>query len=180
MDDHDTFCRSCRRTFVRWLLSTAAATRHPISTTFIAASSTAIIALKKLLEIKAPDVIVRNEKRMLAGGRRCAHRQLRSLRHAAAFGSAPPAPFARRHVERQAGPFPPEPARQARRLFRPFSYRRRSEASRSTRWAFRSAWRSSFSVRSSISEIIKQGLAHNIRSAVAVHGRTHAGGARHS
>ena len=33
-----------------------------------------------------------------------------------------------RHAEGQAGPLPPEPARQARRLFRPFGHRRRSGA----------------------------------------------------
>ena len=36
------------------------------------------------------------------------------------------AEVARRHAEGQAGPLPPEPARQARRLFRPFGHRRRS------------------------------------------------------
>ena len=37
-----------------------------------------------------------------------------------------PAEVARRYAEGQAGPFPPEPARQARRLFRPLGHRRRS------------------------------------------------------
>ena len=43
----------------------AAALPHPTSTTSIAASSTAIIVLVKLKEIHAPDVILRNEKRIL-------------------------------------------------------------------------------------------------------------------
>ena len=38
------------------------------------------------------------------------------------------AEVARRHAERQAGPLPPEPARQARRLFGPFGDRGRSRA----------------------------------------------------
>ncbi len=39
-----------------------------------------------------------------------------------------PAEVARRHAEGQAGPLPPEPARQARRLFGPFGDRGRSRA----------------------------------------------------
>ena len=39
-----------------------------------------------------------------------------------------PAEVAVRHAEGQAGPLPPEPARQARRLFRPFGHRRRAGA----------------------------------------------------
>jgi DNA-directed RNA polymerase subunit beta' len=79
--------------------------------------------LKKLMELRAPDVIVRNEKRMLQeavdalfdNGRRgrvlrgTNNRPLKSLRHA----------------QGQAGPLPPEPARQARGLFRPLGHRRR-------------------------------------------------------
>ena len=38
------------------------------------------------------------------------------------------AEVARRHAQGQAGPVPPEPARQARRLFRPLGHRRRSGA----------------------------------------------------
>ena len=37
----------------------------PISTIFTAGSSTATIGLKRLLELNAPDIIIRNEKRML-------------------------------------------------------------------------------------------------------------------
>ena len=83
--------------------------------------------LKRLIELRAPDIIVRNEKRMLQesvdalfdNGRRgrvitgANKRPLKSLE---------------RHAEGQAGPLPPEPARQARRLFRPLGHRRRSGA----------------------------------------------------
>ncbi len=43
----------------------AAASPPPTSTTSIAASSTATTGLKRLIELRAPDIIVRNEKRML-------------------------------------------------------------------------------------------------------------------
>ena len=83
--------------------------------------------LKKLIELHAPDVIVRNEKRMLQeavdalfdNGRR--GRVLRGRQQ-------PPAQIAFRYAQRQAGPLPPEPARQARRLLRPFRHRGRSRA----------------------------------------------------
>ena len=78
--------------------------------------------LKRLLELGAPDIIVRNEKRMLQeavdalidNGRRGRpvtgpnNRPLKSLSG---------------HAEGQAGPLPPEPAGQARGLFRPLCYR---------------------------------------------------------
>ena len=74
--------------------------------------------LKKLLELHAPEVIIRNEKRMLQeavdalfdNGRR--GRVLQGLEQ-------PPAEVALRHAQGQAGPLPPEPARQARRLLGP-------------------------------------------------------------
>ena len=83
--------------------------------------------LKKLLELKAPDVIVRNEKRMLQeavdalfdNGRR--GRVLRGANNR-------PLKSLSRHAQGQAGPLPPEPARQARRLLRPLGHRRRSGA----------------------------------------------------
>ncbi len=83
--------------------------------------------LKRLIELRAPDIIIRNEKRMLQeavdalfdNGRR--GRVITGRQQASAE-------VARRHAERQAGPLPPEPARQARRLFRPFGDRRRSGA----------------------------------------------------
>ena len=83
--------------------------------------------LKRLLELGAPEIIIRNEKRMLQeacdalidNGRRgraiAGHRQ-------------PPAQVPERHAQGQAGPLPPEPARQARRLLRPLGHRRRPGA----------------------------------------------------
>ena len=83
--------------------------------------------LKKLIELRAPDVIVRNEKRMLQeavdalfdNGRR--GRVLRGANNR-------PAEVALRHPEGQAGPLPPEPARQARRLLGPLRHRGRPRA----------------------------------------------------
>ena len=60
-----------------------------------------------------------------AGSGRCAVRQ-RPPRPRHHRRQQAPAEVARRHAEGQAGPLPPEPARQARRLFRPFGHRRRS------------------------------------------------------
>ena len=60
-----------------------------------------------------------------AGSRRRAVRQ-RPPRPRAARRQQPPAQVALRYAQRQAGPLPPEPARQARRLFRPFGHRGRS------------------------------------------------------
>ena len=80
--------------------------------------------LKKLMELHAPDVIVRNEKRMLQeavdalfdNGRR--GRVLRGTNNR-------PLKSLVRHAQGQAGPLPPEPARQARGLFGPLGDRRR-------------------------------------------------------
>jgi DNA-directed RNA polymerase subunit beta' len=77
--------------------------------------------LKRLLELGAPDVIVRNEKRMLQeavdslidNGRRG-----RAQRQAQAEEPVRPA-------QGQAGPVPPQPAWQACRLLRPLGYRDR-------------------------------------------------------
>ncbi len=81
--------------------------------------------LKRLIELKAPDIIVRNEKRMLQESVDALVRQWppRPRHHGRQQASAE---VARRHAERQAGPLPPESARQARRLFRPFGDRGRS------------------------------------------------------
>ena len=76
--------------------------------------------LKKLIELHAPDVIVRNEKRMLQeavdalfdNGRRGAH---------SAGREQSSAEIAVGYAERQAGPLPPEPAWKTRRLFRTFA-----------------------------------------------------------
>src|SRR4029079_14991212 len=94
--------------------------------------------LKKLIELKAPDVIIRNEKRMLQeavdalfdNGRR--GRVLRGANNRprvrrAARREHPSAEVAVRHAQGQAGALPPEPARQARRLLRPLGDRRRAE-----------------------------------------------------
>ena len=62
-----------------------------------------------------------------AGGRRRALRQRPPLARRARPGQ-PPAQDPLRHAQGQAGPLPPEPARQARGLLRPFGDRRRSRA----------------------------------------------------
>ncbi|MBK7165526.1 MAG: DNA-directed RNA polymerase subunit beta [Candidatus Microthrix sp.] len=62
-----------------------------------------------------------------AGGRRRAVRQ-RPPRPAGHRPGQPPAEVAVGHAEGQAGPVPPEPARQARRLLRPFGHRGRPDA----------------------------------------------------
>ena len=48
-----------------WFSSTAAASRRATSTTSIAASSTATTASSDCMALNAPDIIIRNEKRML-------------------------------------------------------------------------------------------------------------------
>ena len=58
------------------------------------------------------------------GGRRAVRQRPSRPRHHRRQQAA--AEVALRHAEGQAGPLPPEPARQARRLFRPFGHRRRS------------------------------------------------------
>ena len=83
--------------------------------------------LKRLLDLGAPEIIVNNEKRMLQeavdalfdNGRRGPARDR---------AGQPRAEVAVRHAEGQAGPVPPEPARQARRLLRPLGDRRRPVA----------------------------------------------------
>ena len=62
-----------------------------------------------------------------AGGRRLAVRQRSSWPSGDRPGQ-PPAQVDLRHAQGQAGPVPPEPARQARRLLRPFGHRRRPAA----------------------------------------------------
>jgi DNA-directed RNA polymerase subunit beta' len=80
--------------------------------------------LKRLIELRAPDIIIRNEKRMLQesvdalfdNGRRgrvitgANKRPLKSLSG---------------HAQGQAGPLPPEPSGQARRLLGPVGHRDR-------------------------------------------------------
>ena len=84
-----------------------------------------------------------------AGSRGRAVRQ-RPPRPRAARRQQPPAEIALRYAEGQAGPLPPEPARQARRLLRPFGHRGRSGTEAATSAVFPRRWRSSCSSRSSI------------------------------
>ncbi len=83
--------------------------------------------LKRLIELRAPDIIIRNEKRMLQEIGRCAFRQ-RSPRTGHHGGQQAAAEVAFRHAEGQAGPVPPEPARQARGLLGPVGHRHRTGA----------------------------------------------------
>ena len=114
--------------------------------------------LKKLMELRAPDVIVRNEKRMLQeavdalfdNGRR--GRVLRGTNNR-------PLKSLSRHAEGQAGPLPPEPARQARGLFRPLGHRRRPGTQAATSAVCRRRWRWSCSSRSSITSSKRRATA---------------------
>ena len=81
--------------------------------------------LKRLIELRAPDIIVRNEKRMLQEAVDALVRQRPPWPHHHRRQQAS-AEIAVRHAEGQAGPVPPEPARQARRLFGSFGHRDRS------------------------------------------------------
>ena len=80
--------------------------------------------LKRMLELGAPDIIVRNEKRMLQEAVDALIDNGRRGRPVTGPGNRPlKIPF--RSAAGQAGPLPPEPAGQARGLFRPFGYRGR-------------------------------------------------------
>ena len=83
--------------------------------------------LKRLMELRAPDIIIRNEKRMLQESVDALFDNGRRGRVITGANKRP-LEVARRHAEGQAGPVPPEPARQARRLFRPFGDRGRPRA----------------------------------------------------
>ena len=83
--------------------------------------------LKRLLELKAPDIIVRNEKRMLQEAVDSAARQ-RPPRQGDDGRQQASAEVARRHDQGQGRPLPPEPARQARRLLGPLGHRGRPAA----------------------------------------------------
>ena len=82
--------------------------------------------LKKLVDLNAPEVIIRNEKRMLQQSVDALFDNNRCKRPGARL-EQPAAEVADRHDQGQAGPFPRKPAGQARRLFRPQRDRRRSE-----------------------------------------------------
>ncbi len=81
--------------------------------------------LRRLLELNAPDIIVRNEKRML---QEAVDALLDNGRRGRAITGTNKRPLKvpGRHDQGQAGPVPPEPARQARRLLGPFGHRRGS------------------------------------------------------
>ena len=80
--------------------------------------------LKRLMDLKAPEIIIRNEKRMLQEAVDALFDNGRRGR-VITGPEQPPAEVAVRHAEGQAGPLPPEPARQARRLLGPLGHRRR-------------------------------------------------------
>ncbi len=82
--------------------------------------------LRRLLELNAPDIIVRNEKRML---QEAVDALLDNGRRGRAITGTNKRPLKSlgRHDQGQAGPFPPEPAGQARRLLRPLGHRRGSD-----------------------------------------------------
>ena len=83
--------------------------------------------LKRLLDLGAPEIIVNNEKRMLQEAVDALFDNGRRGRP----GDRPRQPSAQvalRHAQGQAGPLPPEPARQARRLLGPLGHRGRPDA----------------------------------------------------
>jgi len=80
--------------------------------------------LKKLMELHAPDVIVRNEKRMLQEAVDALFDNGRRGRVLRGTNTAPQITF--RHAQGEAGPFPPEPSREACGLFGTFRDRRRA------------------------------------------------------
>ena len=83
--------------------------------------------LKRLLDLGAPEIIVNNEKRMLQEAVDALFDNGRRGRPVTGPGNRPLKSISR-HAQGQAGPLPPEPARQARRLLRPFGHRRRPGA----------------------------------------------------
>ena len=104
--------RSSRRKSARWYSWTAAASQRSDLNDLYRRVINRNNRLKRLLELGAPDIIVRNEKRMLQeavdalidNGRR--GRPVTGPNNRAAQVPV-------RHAEGQAGPFPSEPARQA-------------------------------------------------------------------
>ena len=104
--------------------------------------------LKRLLELNAPEIIIRNERRML-------QEAVDALFDNGRRGKTITGPNKRplkspqRHAQGQAGPLPPEPARQARRLLGPLGHRRRPRRCACTSAVCRRRWRSSCSSRSS-------------------------------
>ena len=81
--------------------------------------------LKRLLDLGAPEIIVNNEKRMLQESVDALFDNGRRGRPVTGPGNRPLKSLSR-HAEGQAGPLPPEPARQARRLLGPLGDRVRA------------------------------------------------------
>ena len=80
--------------------------------------------LKRLLDLGAPEIIVNNEKRMLQEAVDALFDNGRRGRPVTGPGNRPLKCLSR-HAQGQAGPVPPEPARQAGRLLGPFGHRGR-------------------------------------------------------
>ena len=74
--------------------------------------------LKRLLELKAPDIIVRNEKRMLQEAVDCCSTTVVAARAMTGANKRPPSRSADMIKGKRA--FPSEPAGQTRRLLQPF------------------------------------------------------------
>jgi hypothetical protein len=83
--------------------------------------------LKNLLQLKTPDVIIRNEKRMLQEAVDALFDNGRHGRAVTGAGNRPLKSLSDMLKGKQR-PFPPEPAGQARGLLRPFRHRHRSRA----------------------------------------------------
>ena len=65
MDDPSRCCRCCRLTCARWCSSTAAASRPSDLNDLYRRVINRNNRLKRLLDLGAPEIIIRNEKRML-------------------------------------------------------------------------------------------------------------------
>ena len=87
--------------------------------------------LQKLIMHRAPEVILRNEKRMLQEAVDALFDNGRRSKAIRGRGKRPLKSLSR-HAQGQAGPVPPEPARQARGLLGPFGHRRRARSSSCT------------------------------------------------
>ena len=83
--------------------------------------------LKRLIDLGAPEIIVNNEKRMLQESVDALFDNGRRGRPVTGPGNRPLKSLSR-SAQGQAGPVPSEPARQARRLLRPFGHRGRPAA----------------------------------------------------
>ena len=104
--------------------------------------------LKNLLQLKTPEVIIRNEKRMLQEAVDALFDNGRHGRAVTGAGNRS-LEILERHAQGQERPLPPEPARQTRGLLRPFRHRHRSGTQAATSAVCRRRWRSCCSSRSS-------------------------------